>query len=62
MKSTNSPVARPSRREAPARILPANAGAPHLSRLHATSDWKRPGRTSKATTTMAAQMQWGAEN
>jgi hypothetical protein len=62
---------RPDRQHQPARILPANADAPHPSRLRtwlsATPDWKHSGWTSKATTITAAesrgaQIQGGAEN
>jgi hypothetical protein len=46
-KNTNSPAARSPRGVAPARILSANAGALHPSRLRtrlsAPSDWKRSG-------------------
>jgi hypothetical protein len=71
MKSTNSLAARSPRGVASARILPANAGAPHPSRLRtrlsATSDCKRSGWTSEAMVTKVAesrgaQMQGDAES
>jgi hypothetical protein len=59
MKSTNSPAARSPRGEAPTRILPVNADAPHPSRLRtklgATSDWKHLGGSSKAMAATAAE-------
>jgi hypothetical protein len=66
----NSLVARSPMGEALARILPANASAPHPSRLRtrlsATSDWKRSGWTGEAMATTVAKsrgalMRWGAE-
>jgi hypothetical protein len=55
----DSPAARSPRGEAPAQILPANAGVPYPSRLHtrssATSDWKRSGWTSEGMATTAAE-------
>jgi hypothetical protein len=70
MKSTNSLATRSPRGVALARILPANAGALHPSklrtRLSAPSNWKRSRWTSEVMATTAAEsegvrMQRGAE-